>query len=83
MAADAFNERLQRLGLTRAQWFDLKEYLLGLQLGMKDPAPAGLEDHPVVKLAQEYRSTGNRARLDEAAQQLAGGKNAWLILMKA
>jgi len=36
-----------------------------------------------VKLAQEYRSTGNRARLDEAAQQLAGGKNAWLILMKA
>ena len=81
---DWFEQRLKRLGLTRPQWYQLKEYLLGMQLGNDEQPPSGLEEHAVVELAIRSRNSGDRSLLDQAAAKLSGSaRSSWLMLSKS
>lgn len=91
VAADApagsgwsFERHIEQLGLTFGQWGALKNYLLDLDDGVASEPPPELKDHPVVVLAAQYRQSGNKELLDQAAAKLTGSaKSSWLILWKS
>jgi len=72
-------------GLTPHQWHELKEFVLLTSRGEVRPIPLAVRWHPAAKAVLEFRETGSRKCLDDAARELCPlyPDKAWLVLHKS
>jgi hypothetical protein len=72
-------------GLTPYQWHQLKNIVLLACQGEVRPIPLAVRWHPASKLILEFRETGNRKCIFDAARELwpQDPDKAWLVLEKS
>jgi hypothetical protein len=71
-------------GLDPLDWHNLRDAVLAATYGRAEEIPSHLDTHPVAKLLAEWRTSGRKSLLDEAARLLAPGvENVWLFLSKS
>ena len=72
-------------GLLPHQWHELKEIVLLASRGEVRPIPLAVREHPASRAILDFRETGDRKRLDDAARELCPfyPDKAWLVLEKS
>lgn len=72
-------------GLLPRQWHELKDIVLLASRGEVRPIPLELRAHPASQAVLQFRETGDRKRLDDAARELCPlyPDKAWLALEKS
>lgn len=86
------DDNLYESGLNRADWYALRG-LVDPHYSFRDgkfvppgeiklaPLPPHLVDHPVTKLVNRYRATGNSDFLDQAGQLLVPDNELWWLII--
>jgi hypothetical protein len=89
------DENLYGSGLNRVDWYELAGQIVphyafrdGRLVSPREvdpaPLPLHLSEHPVAKLVNQYRMTGDNDLLDQAGQLLVpGNEHWWLIITKS
>ncbi len=81
---ESFTKLLRDLGLTREEWYQLKNVVLESGYGRTMAIPEALAAHEVSLLVAEFQRSGNRKALDQAAVRLAGSADQpYLMLDKS
>ena len=71
-------------GLDPLDWQSLRDAVLAATYGRAEELTKRLGEQPVALLLAEWRHSGRRSLLDEAARLLAPGvENYWLFLSKS
>ena len=85
MSSPEFDKDKLFAGLLPHQWHDLKDIVLLASRGEIKPIPLAIRWHPASKAVLEFRETGNRKCLDDAARELCPLylDKAWLALEKS
>lgn len=71
-------------GMDPMDWLSLRDAVLAATYGRHEELPPHLSDHPVTRLLTEWRTSGRKSLLEEAARLLApDAENVWLFLSKS